>query len=158
LIVILLLSLFAFLVFGAVKRRAVEPERPKVSQIRELLTREGGERELVCIENCQRCFFLGSDHQLHESALHFPPIAAYIVDPSDQAVRLEYGRWRDKPVCLRIRAYANGSVDRMILESEGKFYFIPSYFGAVEEFPGLGEATERWLQHRGLFQDRGDYY
>ena len=161
LIVILLLSLFAFLVFGAMERQSRKPVHPKISQIPQLLRqgdRPGTERELVCLEKCQRCFFLGTDHETQESAIRFPPLRAYIVDPFDQAAIVDFGRWKDKAVCLRIRNYSNGSLDRMILESEGKFYYIPSYFGKVETFDTLSAAVDRWLRGRDLFHDRGDYY
>ena len=159
LIVILLLSLFAFLVFGTMKRQASQPKQPKVSQIREILAKGAGrDQELVCLENCRKCFFLDGEHRMRETGIHFPPMRAYILDPSDQAREPDFGRWKDKRICLRIRGYANGSMDQMILESEGVFYFFPAYFGKVERFKTLGEAVDYWLRNRDLFHDQGDYY
>jgi hypothetical protein len=160
LIVILLLSLFTFLVFGSMKRQASLPRHPKIPQIRELLgaERAGRARELVCIDNCEKCFFLDRQHRMEESGIHFPPLKAYLVDPFDQPIRIDFGRWRDHPVCLRIRSYTTGSIDRMILESGGAFYYLPAYFGEVRRFETLTRARDYWLRDQERFHDRGDYY
>jgi prepilin-type N-terminal cleavage/methylation domain-containing protein len=160
LIVILLLSLFAFLVFGTMKRQSEGARHPEVSQIRKILLeeRQGMERELICLEECQSCFFFGSEHELEKNEMLFPPIKAYGIDAYDQPVKMDFGRWRDRPICLRIRVYANGSIDRMILESEGKFYYLPAYFGKARSFESLSDAVGYWLRDRERFHDEGDYF
>jgi len=159
LIVILLLSLFTFLIFGAMKRQAAQTKQPKIPQIREILAKDvGRDRELVCFENCQKCFFLEADHRLRGAGIRLPLLKAYIIDSNEETKEVDFGRWQDKKVCLRIRGYGNGSMDQMILESEALYYFLPAYFGEVKQFKSLGEAADYWLRNQGFFKDRGDYY
>ena len=159
LIVILLLSLFAFLVFSSMKDSTKQIVHPGIPQIKKLFSQaDYHEQELVCIQGCSKCFFLGNDRQLSQSEVRFQPIQAYIVDSSEEAKHIDFGRWKDKRVCLRIHRYSNGSFDQMILENGGVYYFIPAYFGKIEQFHSLEAAIEYWLRNRDLMKERGDYY
>ncbi len=117
-----------------------------------------GERELVCVEGCKRCFWLLPGGREEKSSLHYGPLEGYRIDRFGQAVAAEFGRWHDKKVCLRLRRYSNGSIDRMIVKGrEGAFYF-PSYFGTVKRFESVEEAVEYAQRGQNLLRDQGDYY
>ncbi len=158
LIVILLLSLFAFLVFATVKNNVKNTPPPHLSQLKEYLAAKKGERELVCIEGCRRCFWLFPGGREAESTLHFKPLEAYRIDEYGQAVAVEFGRWHDKKVCLRYRRYANGSTDQMILKNEEGSFFFPAYFGRVQRFESVEDAVEFARKGEDLLHDKGDYY
>jgi len=159
LIVILLLSIFAFMVFGSMKRQARKPSEPKVTELRRLVRQEGtGDRELFCVDECRRCMIRERGGKERTFAVHFPPLVAYGLDRGGQPRRLEFGRWHDKKVCLRFWMRANGSNDQMILESGGSYYFVPAYFGTIETFGTLEAARDRWLRDADALRDRGDYY
>jgi len=159
LIVILLLSLMALLVFGTMSHQRFGVEKPGVSQIRELVKKvpAGGE-ELICIDDCRQCFLRTSDREMHPVTIAFKPLTAYTVNLYGEARRIDFGRFRDRKICLRFRFRDNGSSSRMIIETEGKYYFIPSYFGKTELFSSLVEATSYWLRNSELLRNIGDYY
>jgi len=158
LIVILLLSLFAFLVFSSVKQGVRRTASPSLLQLKETLSAQKGERELVCIEGCRRCFWLLPGGREEETSLHYGPLEAYRIDSFGQATAVEFGRWHDRKVCLRLRRYANGSTDRMILKDDEGAYYLPGFFGKVRRFESVEEAVEFAQKGQNLLRDRGDYY
>jgi len=159
LIVVLLLSLFAFMVFGVMKRQVRTPVVSRVTELRQLLKGKGpGARELLCIDGCRRCMIRERGGKIRNLATHLPPLSAYGVDTSGQPRHLEFGRWHDKKICLRFGMRGNGSNDQMILESGGSYYFVPAYFGGIEKFESLEAARDRWLRDAYRLRDRGDYY
>ena len=159
LIVILLLSLMAMLIFGSMSRQKPGMEKPKISQIKKLVQEIPARGvELICLDNCSRCFLRGANREMHSVSYGFKPINAYIVDPYDETKKLDFGRIKDHRICLRFHYSPNGSTSQMIIELEKKFYYIPSYFGDVREFSSLEEARAHWLRDSELLENRGDYY
>ena len=163
LIVILLLSLMAMLVFGSMSRQRPGIEKPGISQMKQLVQEIPAEGiELICLDNCSRCFLRDANREMHSVPYSFKPVNAYIVDPYDETKKLDFGRIKDHRICLRFYFRSNGSTSRMIVGSEGKFYYIPSYFGDVREFSSLEKARSHWLRnsdlHSDLLGNRGDYY
>jgi hypothetical protein len=71
---------------------------------------------------------------------------------------MEFGRYRDHPVCLRFRGYSDGHTSRMIVESGETFYYIPAFFGEVRSYSSLGDAVARWTRDNDLLHNRWDYY
>ncbi|ADV45326.1 prepilin-type N-terminal cleavage/methylation domain-containing protein [Nitratifractor salsuginis] len=158
LIVILLMGVMAMLLVGVFKRAGSREGPPKITQLREkVLKGVKGSRELFCIDNCTRCFYLEGG-EVTEAGFALPPLSAYIVDAEGQPHRLEYGRYQDHPVCLRFRSAEDGHTSRLIIGSEGAFYYIPSYFGEVERYASLEDAVARWTRDRDLLHNRWDYY
>ncbi len=115
--------------------------------------------ELICIDKCTQCFVssIGSGKS-QEIASNLKEIQAYILDNGDNPQRIEFGRLDDDPICLRFRYYVNGSSTQIILESEEKFFYFPSYFGEVEVFESIDEAVDRWVSDMKILRNRGDYY
>lgn len=147
------------LLVGVFKRTGSREGPPKITQLREkVLKGTERRRELFCIDNCTRCFYLNGGGKVSEAGFALPPLKAYIVDTDGQQHRMEYGRYQDHPVCLRFRGYGDGHTSRLIIASEGAFYYIPSYFGTVESFSSLEDAVSRWTRDRDLLHSRWDYY
>lgn len=159
LIVILLMSVMALLIVGMFSRGKRENKAPGIPQIREWADPVPSEgTELVCIDNCARCFFRRNGGKMEETSLALPPLQAYTVGRYSQAERVRFGRYRDHPVCLRFRYHPDGSTSRLILKSGEKFYYVPAFFGRVESFSSLDEAVDRWQEGNDLLRNRWDYY
>ena len=162
LIVILLISIFYYLVSGSFKRDNTENKQTlTIENIRDYplsyLPPEGA--ELVCLDDCKNCFIhdygTGKTKDVKSS---LPKLKAYILDRSGEAVQVNFGRIHDKPVCIRYRYYNNGSVSEMIISAKDDYYYIPPYFGKIEKYSSLSDAVERYKWTEGKFMDKSDYY
>ena len=126
----------------------------------ELLSQKekGREGDLVCVENCWRCFFMGEDHQPEEIAIDLPPMTAYGIDEFGNAESLDFGRFHDKKICLRFRYFPNGSTSQMILKTQSTVYFVPAFFGEVLSFGKIDDAAKYWMRNSRILHDRGEFY
>ena len=163
LIVILLMGLVAFFVFSNPTIPKARAESVTLETLPKFLrTNLQGNGELVCINNCSSCFYLNgsSKPQSFSLPLQLKVKNVYILDRSDNPEKIEYGRLKDKKVCLRLRHYKNGSISQEILELEGdKFLFIPAYFGNGKIFESLNDAQSWWLRNmQNAPKSRGDWY
>jgi len=158
LIVIALVSLFGFMVFGFMKRTELKKDPYTIKNLKEIF-HASTDAELVCINKCAQCFVVTSGHtNTYKVSSKLKEIDAYIVDRSDSPQKIDFGRMDDHPVCLRFRYYANGSTSQMILESEGKFFYFPSYFGEVSMHDSLENAADAWIENSKLLTSKGNYY
>ena len=162
LIVILIISIFYFLVSASFKRDKKERQTIlKIENIREYplkdLPKNGA--ELICINSCKNCFVYNLDN-FKESQIKsdLSKLEVYIPSRNGDSQRAKFGRYRDSKVCLRFRYYPNGSTDTMIIHTKDRYYYIPSYFGKIESFDSLSDASDKYSQIRGKFTDKGDYY
>ena len=157
-IVILIASLFAALVFSSVSFGKPKEKKVGIRALKEAAaSRAGGDADLVCTDACKTCSLI-VDHKAHSIGSQLKPLVAYILDEGGSPQEIDFGRMKDEKVCLRFHYYANGSTSQMILASEEKYYFLPSYFGEVEVFDSLSAATERWKQYRDQLDTMGTYY
>jgi prepilin-type N-terminal cleavage/methylation domain-containing protein len=156
-IVILIASLFAALVFNNVMFDSKKTEKVGIQRLKEAATQYPGDAQLVCIDECQHCT-IAHGNKANEIESRLRPLTAYILDDSNNAQEIDFGRAEDKKICLRFRYYANGSTSQMILESGDRFYFIPSYFGEVEIFDDLEGAVERWRRYRDQLDSMGGFF
>ncbi len=158
LIVIVLASVMAWLVATLFSNRG-GVENVSIPRLKERLIQRGlGSGELICIDRCSRCFLQDKRGRVQEINLRLPPLKVYLLDGYGEAYRLEFGRYMDRAICLRFRIDADGHSSRLIIESKGKYYYLPSYFGDVEHFDSLKEAQDRWRQDYDLLRSREDYY
>ncbi len=156
-IVILIASLFVALVFNNVNIGAKKEKKVGIQQLQEATNSNGGERELVCTNDCSECSLV-SGGKATSVGSQLRPLKAYILDDSNNPQEVDFGRIKDKKICLRFHYYANGSTSQMILESDNKYYFVPSYFGKVEVFEDMDSAVSRWTKHRNQLDTMGSYY
>ncbi len=156
-IVIFLLSLLSFFVVGNIKRADERREVVGIANIKNILKGASGYYELVCLNRCRECFLVDSELNLKKINTNFRDLKAYILDNTGQFSSLEFGRVDDQKVCFRFIFYPNGSTSQMVVENQGEFYYIPSYFGEIQKFGSLNEAKEFWEQNRYLLRG-GDYY
>jgi prepilin-type N-terminal cleavage/methylation domain-containing protein len=157
-IVILIASLFAALIFNNISFGTKKKQKVGIHQLKEgAATKQGGDAELICTDKCRHCAVLtGGSQTAVESQLK--PLTAYILDDSGNPQKIDFGRIKNKKVCLRFHYYPNGSTSQMILESGEKFYFLPSYFGEVEVFDDVDGAVERWQKYRDQLDSMGTFF
>ena len=156
-IVILIASLFAALIFSQISFSTKKKEKVGIRQLKKAGIVPPGDAQLVCLDHCRKCT-IGMGDKRKEISSRLKPIKAYVLDDGGNPQEVDFGRIREKKVCLRFHYYANGSTSQMILESEGKFYFVPSYFGDIEVFDGLDAATERWTHYRNRLDSMGTFF
>ena len=160
LIVIAIISLFGFLVFSMLEKSEMAPEPYNIKELKSAIGEmRSKDAELICINKCTQCSILTSGGgKPSKIKSNLKEIQAYILDNRDNPQKLDFGRMDDNPICLRFRYYANGSTTQIILESEEKFFYFPSYFGEVEVFDSIDEAADRWVGDMKVLRNRGDYY
>ncbi len=157
-IVILIASLFAALVFSSVSSGKPREKKVGIRALKEVEdSRIGGEADLVCTDDCRTCRLV-IEHKSHPVDSRLKPLTAYILDEGGSPQEIDFGRMGDEKVCLRFHYYPNGSTSQMILSSDETFYFIPSYFGTIETFDSLSAAAERWKHFRDRLDSMGAYY
>jgi prepilin-type N-terminal cleavage/methylation domain-containing protein len=157
-IVILIASLLAGVIFNNVSFRTHAQTKVGLHQLKEIPKEyPEGEGDLVCTDACRHCRIM-HEGQVSELPSQLKPLKAYLLDDGNTPQEIDFGRMKDKKVCLRFHFYANGSTSQMILESEGIFYFVPSYFGEIQAYDTLGEAVDRWRQYRDQLDSMGAFF
>lgn len=161
LIVILLISIFYYLVSATFKKEKRASNILTIKNINKYplkhLPRLGA--ELICIDDCKRCFIYNYDtYKIVNINSKLSKLKAYIVDSDKEPIKIDFGRLKDKSICLRYRYYPNGSSSQMIIKMDNRYYYIPSYFGKIKEYPSLMEAINRYRWIEGKFTDNSDYY
>ena len=158
LIVIAIISLFGFFIFDSLKRSETKPKLSAIKDIKSILA-SSNEADLICIDKCSKCFIVTAGMKsIQEVPTLLKDMQAYTLDENDNPRKIEFGRFNDRPICLRFHQYSNGSTSQLILESQERFFYLPSYFGQVEEFETIDEATTRWLDNSDIPKDDGNYY
>jgi prepilin-type N-terminal cleavage/methylation domain-containing protein len=161
-IVILIISLSYVLVFSTYKKSAEKPKSLTPLTLKSTLLDQGffhTDSEFFCLDKCRSCY-LYQDGETHsyEGETAFGDIKVYALDRNDNPYQIDFGRYQDHPVCLRFTLHHNGSSSQMLIESKGKFYFLPAFFGEAVEVESLDKAKELWLQYTPLLANSGDYY
>jgi prepilin-type N-terminal cleavage/methylation domain-containing protein len=157
-IVILIASLFVALVFNNVNLGTKQEKKVGIQQLQEAVSRGGGgESELVCTEKCSKCMLI-SEGKPATVQSQLRPLKAYVLDDSNNPQEIDFGRIKNKKICLRFHYYANGSTSQMILESDDKYYFVPSYFGKIEAFDDMDTAVSKWTKYRNQLDSMGNFY
>ena len=158
LIVIAIISLFGFLVFGFLKKSEIKQDPYTIKNLKKTF-RNSGNVELLCIDKCAQCFIHSAGNtRMQEVASDLGEIQAYTVDRSDNPQKLEFGRLKDHRICLRFRHFANGSTTQIILESKDKFFYFPSYFGEITVHDSAEDAAQAWVEDNQLLRSKGNYY
>jgi len=164
LIVILIVSMVYFLGFSDIEmtkkqQKALSPLTLKST----IVDAEwfNGQITLLCVNKCKTCLLrqdISSAYQPYENGIDLTNIKAYTVDASDSLVRIEYERYDDKEICLRMDFYPNGSSTQIILENEEGAYFLPAFFEEPKLFPSPEDAQEYWLDNTKLVSDNGAFH
>jgi prepilin-type N-terminal cleavage/methylation domain-containing protein len=164
LIVILIVSMVYFLGFsdvdmGKKKPKALTPLNLKKSIVTsELFV---GHTTLLCLDKCKTCLLrgdIGSPYHAYANTIDLSDIKAYTVDESDNLAEIQYERYNDKKICLKMDFYSNGSSTQIILENTKGTYYLPAYFDEPKEFKSPEDAKEYWIHNAHLVSDSGEFY
>jgi len=164
LIVILIVGIVYALGFSKIEIIKDEPKALTPLNLKAVLLDSGlfkTQATFMCINHCKSCLLrqsLQGGYQDYESNIDLKDIKAYTLDNSDSLVRIEYERYKDEPICLRIDFYPNGSSTQLILENEEGVYYLPSYFEVPKEFESVEDAKDYWLENTQIASDQGNFY
>jgi len=164
LIVILIVSIVYALGFSRVELGKSKPKALTPLNLKKTITSSkwfDGYLSLMCINKCHTCLIkkgTSSTYQVYENKVDLTNIKAYTVDASDTLVRLEYGHFNDKKICLQMVFYANGSSTQIILENDAGSYYLPAYFEDPKLFKSPEDAKNYWIQNAHLVSNSGDFY
>lgn len=120
-----------------------------------------GRTTLMCLNKCTKCYLrkgISSKFMPYNSGVKLKNITAYTIDSSDDLREIEYERFNDKPICLVIDFYNNGSSTQMILKDDTGAYFLPAYFGESKKFDSVEDAKTYWLKSSQTISNSGEYY
>jgi len=120
-----------------------------------------GRATLMCLDKCKKCYIrqgLSAKFVPYSNGVSLKNITAYTIDTRDSLRELEYERFNDKPVCLVIDFFNNGSSTQLILKDEKGAYFLPAYFGEAKKFDSVEDAKRYWLKYSQAVSDSGGYY
>lgn len=164
LIVILIVGIVYALGFSEIEIDKPQPKALSPLNLKSVLTSEEnfkGHLSLLCINECKSCFLrrsLSDNYTDYDSGIDLSQIKAYTIDHNDNLVRIEYERYKDEPICLKMEFYPNGSSTQIILQDEKSAYFLPSYFDEPSQFTDKEEAKNYWLENARLVADNGEFY
>ena len=164
LIVILMVSLIYFLGFSTIKLSKKEPKSLTPLNLKMNIVSSqnfNAKVTLLCIDNCKTCLLrrnISSTYEPYSHGIDLTDIKAYTVDSRNALVQIEYERYDDKKVCLKMDFYPNGSSTQIILEDKKGAYFLPTYFEDAKKFESPEDARDYWLENTQLVSDNGEFY
>ncbi len=164
LLVIFIVSLVYFLGFSGFEKEkkrmpVLTPLKLKEEVIQSPLFR--GQGTLICIDGCRSCYFredITSPFEAYKGKTKLSHLKVYTLDGNDALTQLEYGRYRDRKICLQVDFYPNGSSTPLILQNDEGVYFLPAFFGEGKKVTSIEEAKALWLKHNDALKHQGDYY
>ena len=164
LIVILIVSMVYLLGFSGVELDKGKPKALTPLNLKETITNAkwfNGKVSLLCLNQCKTCLLrkdISSPYTPYSNGIDLSNIKAYTIDASDTLTRIEYERYNDKKICLKMDFYPNGSSTQIILQNDKGTYFLPAYFEDAKRFDSPEDAKEYWLENTKLVSNSGDYY
>lgn len=164
LIVILIVAMVYFLGFSGVEFNKAKPKALTPLNLKETITKAewfNGKISLLCLNNCSTCLLrhdISSAYHAYSNGIDLRGIKAYTLDKTDTLIPIEYERYDDKKVCLKMDFYPNGSSTQIILQNQKGTYFLPAYFEDAKRFDSPEDAKEYWLKNAHLVSSSGDYY
>lgn len=164
LIVILIISLVYFFGFKGVELGKPSPKALTPLNLKPSIRNTDlfqGHATLLCTDNCSKCYLrkdLTAKYRPYSNHIDLTGSVAYTLSRDDHLEKIEYGRFRDEPICLVMDFYDNGSSTPIVLKQKEKVYFLPSFFGEPKSFGSLDDAREYWLNNTQLVSDSGEFY
>jgi len=152
-VVIFIMSIVTAMVFSTLKRKEekIEVLDPTTlpAELRKAFKGQG-DIELFCINKCQECYVMkGSELSPYEGEINFGhEVEVHLLDEDNHFVQIDnFGRIKDKKVCLRYHLYANGSTTQMVIKNSDGIYYLPSFFGKAQK---VAEMDEAWMRPKSF--------
>jgi len=163
-VVIFIISMVSVMVFSTLKH---EEKKIKVLdpttlpfEFRKAFKGQGGV-ELFCINKCQECYVMkGGEILPYEGDINLgKEIEVYLLDKNDHFYQIDdFGRIKDKKVCLRYHLYSNTSTTQMVIKNHDGIYYLPSFFAKAQKVSEMDEAKELWIKEAYDLKDSGSFY
>ena len=163
-IVVFLILIIYSLVFTYFKKNEEKPEVLSPLTLKSSLIDSGqiiGHTTFLCINKCTTCYIrhgINDAFTLYDAKINLKDTIAYTLDASDSISEIEYGRYEDQEICLKLDFYPNGSSTKVILENPDGVYYLPSFFGNPQQVNTIEEAKYLWEENTTLLSNIGDYY
>ena len=163
-IVVMIISLVGFLVFSeAVKqtKKADKLDPTTLSSILKNNFQSDKDIEFFCIQKCHDCYIAKGDEIIpYKGIIDLGNnLEVFVVDESNQLTQIkDFGRIKDKKICIRYTLYSNGSTSQMILSNDSGVYYLPTYFGEAKKVEDMDEAKKLWIKNEYNLRDSGNYY
>jgi len=162
LVVIMIISVSYMLIFSVMQDEASEPKALTPLTLKSTLLEQNlttGEQEFFCVNKCQACFLYQDGITIeYDAKVALDKIIVHKVDTDNNLYKVDFGRYKDHPICLRFGLHQNGSSSQMIIEQNRRFYYLPAFFAKAEELDSLDEAKKRWIGGTKMLASSGDYY
>ena len=163
-VVIFIISIISAMVFSNLqhkeeKIKIVDPSTLP-SEFRKTFKGQG-DVELFCIKKCQECYVIKEGNiSPYEGDIDLgKEIEVYFLDNDNRFVQVDdFGRIKDKKVCLRYHLYSNGSTTQMLIKNSDGIYYLPSFFGKAQKVKEMDEAKELWIKETYDLKDSGSFY
>ena len=163
-VVVMIISLVGFLVFSSAikeqKKTGVLDPTTLQKTFRKSFQGQG-DIELFCINKCKECY-VAKDKEInaYDGGIDFgKDVEVHLLDNDNHLIQIdEFGRIKDKKICLRYHLYPNGSTTQMIITNNEGIYYLPSYFGKAKKVNDIEEAKELWIKDKYNLRDSGSYY
>ena len=164
LVVIIIISIVYFLGFSGVEMGKQKPKALTALNLKSTIMKSDlftEEATLLCIDKCRSCYLRKGIHsafQAYEHGIDLKDTKAYTLDSRESLLRMEYGRYQDRDICLILDFYKNGSSTQIILKNESGVYFLPAFFEVPQKVDSLEDAKDLWLKNSDLASNSGDFY
>ena len=163
-VVVLIVSLIGFLVFSSAIKEQKRSEALDPTTLQKTFRKAfkgQGDVELFCINKCKECFVAkGKKILAYDGGIDLgKDVEIHLLDKDNHWVQMEeFGRIKDKKICLRYHLYPNGSTTQMVIANDKGIYYLPSYFGKARKVADMEEAKELWIKSDYDLKDSGAYY
>ena len=163
-IVIFLIVMIYALVFSYFSKEEKRPEALTPLTIKSALFDAGmisGHTTFLCADECRRCYLrqgIQNRFETYENGVDLQHTELYLLDADRELSQVEYGRYDDKKICLKLDFYPNGSSTKAVLKTPEGIFYLPAYFGKPQKVDSLEEAKELWLKDTKLVSNTGDFY
>lgn len=162
LIVIVIISLSYMLVFSSMQQTQNKPKAMEIENLKSILGKQGllhTDSELFCLGKCQKCYlYQNGETTDYEGDLALKDITVYRMGKDEKLEKVDFGRYQDHPVCLRVVLHHNGSSSQMVIRDRTGIYYLPALFGETVKTASLEEAETLWLKYTDLLADSGEFY
>ena len=161
-IVIIIISLVYALTFASMQKSQKEPKALQAKNLKSTLLEQGlghAEGEFFCLDKCAQCFlYQNGETTEYGGKLALGDLTVYRMERNGKLEKVDFGRYRDHPVCLRFKLHHNGSSTQMVIQNKSGIYYLPALFGETTQTDSLEEAERLWQKYTSLLEDSGEYY
>ena len=166
LIVIFIVALIYFLGFGAISwNKNSKQTIDSPLQLKPYIQNSSfftGSGKLICINECKTCYFktdINTPAKKIDMQIDLGSgINIYKLDHDDMMNKIDFGRFKDKKICLLMDFYKNGSSTQMVFENTKAIYFLSAYFNNSQEVDSVDDAKNIWLKYNKNLHNQGDFY